>query len=318
MMHQIDYSIKDLDGRMQLVNTILQERQESIEKYFGQRSINILLQQLANYILNCGHNQKHKEKMQKNFEKSALELTETQYILNRKVKIKKSDYKIEAIKEKRDLIVYVFNKYGGGFKAQKWIQDLKYDQVVIKQSERGFIKPEFTVPPPFSIQEFEIDNYWKNVFEITSINHLLNLDLFEIDSWKTILKLLPFYKKVGGNIDRLVKIFNKAYHLCDFTPLQKKIIREFRFGVGNKYNDFIIMRNIDVANKLKVQQDSVSDNIEYICQKLISAYETLFTEYYYIFLVRGKYKRCKMCGKTKIIQDFYENRAVCKACFGKN
>jgi hypothetical protein len=325
-VHQIDYSIKNIDERMELVNTILSEQQNTIEKYFGNKSTNYLLQQLANYLLNCEHKQTHKEKMQENFENSTFELTsDAQYTLYHKTKIQKNDYRNEAIKEKKDLIVHVFNKYGFNGKAKKWIQDLKYDQIMIKQSEHGYIKPQLTVPIPFQIDNYEIDDYWKDIFEITSFHHLLNLDLFEIESWKVILKLLPYYQKISGHVDKLIKIFNKAYHLCDFTALQRSIIHEWQNGAKSEFNDFKVLRNIDISNRLNIQQDLISDNIEYICQKMISAYESLFTEYYYTFLVRGTYKKCTKCGENKLIQEFKSNStskdgkySICKACINKN
>lgn len=320
-MHQIDYGIKTLEERMLLVDKILEEQRDSIEKYFGNSSTNYLLQKLANYLLNCECQQKHKEKMQRKFENSTLELTDAPYTLNNKIKITKNDYKNDAIREKRDLIVYVYDNYGQNNKAKRWIQDLKYDQVAIKQSEHGYIKPKFMVPPPLHVDQYEIDNYWKDIFEINSIHHPLNLDLFEVDSWKIILKLLPFYKKISGNVDRLIKLFNKAYHLCDFTPFQKNIIREFQCGGATKFDDFIIVRNVDVANKLNKIEVDIFQNVEFICNKLIKVYEMLFTEYYYTFLVRGTYKRCKKCGKNKIIQDFKVNSSskdnrysICKCC----
>jgi hypothetical protein len=316
---QVDYTIKNLDDRINLVNTILEEQKDKIEKYFGNPTINYLLQGLANYILNCDHKQTHKERMQSNFENSTFELTsEAQYTIYNKTTIKKCDYKNEAIREKRDLIIHVFNKYGSSKKARRWIQDLKYDQVMIKQSEKGYIKPQLTIQIPSYSEELEIDSYWKDIFEINSINHLLNLDLFEVESWKTVLKLLPYYNKISGNVDRLVKVFNKAYHLCDFTLLQRRIIREWQCGVKHEYNDFIILKNKDVENRLNIEQSALSHNIESICNKLINAYESLFTEYYYTFITKGTYKKCKKCGQTKIIQDFYENRAICKDCFNEN
>lgn len=310
-----------MNERINLVNIILTEQRETIEKYFGNRSTNILLQQLANYLLNCEHKQTYGEKMQENFENSTFELTsDAQYTLYHKITIQPSDYENEAIKEKRDLIIHVFNKYGASGKAKRWIQDLKYDQVMLKQSEHGYIKPQLTVTLPSQTDQYEIDNYWKDIFEITSFHHLLNLDLFEVESWKVVLKLLPYYKKISGNVDRLVNIFNKTYHLCDFTPLQRSIIREWQSGAKHEFNDFKILRNVDIENRLHIKQNTLTDNVESICNKFISAYETLFTEYYYTFLVRGTYKKCSKCGENKVIQEFYKRTSggfytFCKNCF---
>ena len=323
---ELDYGIKTLDERMEIINQILEKEKDKIEKYFGNPSINYMLQGLANYILNCDHKQTHKEKMQNNFENSVFELTneEAPYTLFHKTKIKKSDYKNQAIKEKRDLIVHIFNKYGDSSKAKRWIQDLKYDQVMIKQSEKGYIKPQLNVNIPSNCDEYEIDNYWHDVYEITCNNSLLNLDLFEIESWKTILKMLPYREIISGNVDRLISIFNQTYLFCDFTDLQKEIICEYRDGVNDVFDDFVILKNKDIEQKLKIEQSALSHNIESICNKLINAYEKLFIEYYYTFLVRGSYKKCSKCGKNKILDEFKANStskdgkySICKECMSK-
>lgn len=315
---ELDYTITSINDRLIIVDQIIKENQDLIERHFGLMKNHPLLSKLTNYILYCGKDIGHKEKMQDRFEESTLLLKDETYIFNNKVEMTKDDFENADIKDKENFIKYIYNKYGHKNSIRNWIRDLKYDQTVIKQSQSKIVKSETISKIPSFSEYYEIDNYWKDIFEINSINHLLNLDLFDEESWKIVLKLLPFRYKISGNIDRLVKLFNKCYHLCEFTPLQRSIIRIYQLGSEDIFNDFKILKNKDIANKLNIKQDIISDNIEYLVKKIISAYEILFTEYYYTFLVKGTYKRCKKCGENKIIQDFYENRAICKECFNKN
>jgi hypothetical protein len=113
----------------------------------------------------------------------------------------------------------------------------------------------------------------------------------------------------------LISIFNACFSLCKFTELQQSII--YLYQSANK--DFYILKNKEIAEILEVKENTLSDNISFICTKLCKAYETIFTEYYYTFLVKGKYKRCTKCGQNKITQDFYEGRnnnlrSICKDC----
>ena len=314
---ELDYAITSIDDRIILVAQIIKENQDLIERHFGLMKNHPLLSKLTNYILYCGKDVGYKEKMQDKFEKSAFLLQDENYIFDNKVVITKKDFENADIKDKENFIKYIYNKYGHKTSIRNWIRDLKYDQTVIKQSQSKVVRPETISKVPSFSENYEIDNYWKDIFEINSIHHLLNLDLFDEESWKIVLKLLSFYHKISGNVDRLVKLFNKCYHLCEFTQLQRSIIHTYQMGSEDIFNDFKILKNKDVANKLNIKQNTFSDNLESINKKLCTAYEILFTEYYYTFLVKGTYRTCKKCGQVKIIQDFYDNRAICTECFNK-
>ena len=256
MNTQIDYSIKTLPARINRVNKIINEHEESIHRYFETVHLkqddkiprNRLLWQLANYILYCKKQPTYREKTQHKFEESAFRID-------------------------------------------------NYD-----------------FPYILKMEESEED------FEISDSTSPLNLDLFEIDSWKTVLKILPFKDRVSPRINKFINIFNKCYAQCDFKKIERDIIHIYR--VSKKSG---VLKNKDIANKLKTNQTSVSNNIRAICKKLCDAYEELFTDYYYTFLVKGKYKVCAKCGEIKIVQKFYTHadspdgyRNVCKDCINDN
>jgi hypothetical protein len=163
-------------------------------------------------------------------------------------------------------------------------------------------------------------------FEISDFRNLLNVDFFDIDSWKPVLKLLRFNNMVSENVDRVIRIFYKCYRVNDFTPEENKIIRIYqKKQVKNSTKEFCIIKNIDIANKLNIEQSEVFSIIRSICKKLSDAYEILFTDYYYTFLVKGKYKTCFVCGKIKLIQQFYKNsntndgyQNICIDCMDEN
>jgi len=85
--------------------------------------------------------------------------------------------------------------------------------------------------------------------------------------------------------------------------------------------DMKLSKYIDVSKKLGIDQNAVSRNIQSICKKLCDAYEELFTDYYYTFLVKGTYKKCSKCGENKIIQKYHKNsnsadgrKSICTDC----
>jgi hypothetical protein len=262
-MHEIDYSIKTLKERIQLVNKIIEDNCDSIYRHLGNVLIddkkipfNYLLHRLANYLLYLNNQPTYKQRRQFNFEKNTEEF-----------------------------IDYKYNLY--------------------------------TYPPTGDkLGDFEISDF----------RNLLNVDFFNADSWKPVLKLLRFNNMVSENVDRVIRIFYKCYGICDFTADENAIIRIYqRRQVKNSDKEFCIIKNIDISNKLNIPQTNVSKRIAIICKKLSCAYEQLFIDYYYTYLVKGTYKRCSKCGENKLIYKFKNNPtasdgkySICKECLEEN
>ena len=60
----------------------------------------------------------------------------------------------------------------------------------------------------------------------------------------------------------------------------------------------------EIADILDVKQQVISNHINKIVNKIIKQYEEIYSNWYYLNIVKGKYKKCKKCGEIKLIQYF--------------
>jgi hypothetical protein len=331
----LDYTIKTFEERVKVVNQIIEDNWEAINIYINdvfyinnktsKLPFNYLLYQLTNYLLYCDKQPTYKEKTQQKFEKSTLPLdgdNENQiYELKKEVIITKGDIaNIQEINEVQNFIKKLRHSNNPNLKGKrfKWMKDLKYNQIAIKESKLVLLGQYGRYPLPSFNEYYEINQSCYD-FEISDINNPFNLDLFNRDSWKTVLKILPFKKQVSLNVDKLINIFNKCYHLCEFDTIQRKIIKLYQKEI--KDLDFKVIKNKDIANKLHINQLDVAKYIRSICLKLCRTYDKLFTDFYYTYLVKGTYKTCNKCKQIKLIQSFKNNpdspdgkHSVCKNC----
>jgi len=159
-------------------------------------------------------------------------------------------------------------------------------------------------------------------FEISDFRSLLNIDFMQSENWKYALKFLRFQNEIGEKVNRISRIFNECSKKCSFTDIEDRIIQIYLKKQSKKAEkEFIIIKNIDISKKLNIDQVEVSRFINSICKKLSKAYEEIFTEYYYTYLAKGKYKKCSTCGFTKLIGEFHKNKNtkdgyqnICKEC----
>jgi hypothetical protein len=342
-MAEIDYNIKTLDGRIQRVNEIIEENYDAIMRYMkhvlldedesGKKTkkqripFNPLLHKLANYLYYFDNQLTKKQKQQRKFEKSTINLYNKQQegvqvkeVFEFKRKLRFSSEDIPELREVEDFIIYLKKSSNPNLqgKKYKWINDLKNNQLEIKESKNPSIEQLYkcSIPSYNDIHNIDESCY---VLDISDTNNPFNLDLFESKNWKIVLKVLPFKKQVSFNIDKLINIFNKCYYRCDFSSIQKNIIQLYQKNINHL--EFRIIKNRDISKLLGISPLEVASNVRSICIKLCNTYEKIFTDYYYTFLARGIYKTCTKCGQVKIIQDFKENpdaadgkHSVCKDC----
>jgi hypothetical protein len=347
-MTEIDYNIKTLDGRIQRVNEIIEENYDIIMRYMkhvlldedesGKKTkkqripFNPLLHKLSNYLYYFDNQLTRQQKGQRKFEKSTVNLYSKQkegvqlkedFELKRDVKFSLKDVEsIPELKEIENFIIYLKRSSNPNLKSKKfkWINDLRDNQLDIKESKKPSIKQFYKCSIPFTSDIYEIDESC-HVLEISDINNPLNLDLFKPESWKTVLKVLPFKKQISSNVDKLINIFNKCYARCavNLNPIQKNIIQIYQKGIDDPRSfDFRVVKNKDIVELVNIDRRSIHYIIKTICKELQKTYNALFTDYYYTFLARGKYKTCSKCGDIKLEQYFYKNRSVCINCYNSN
>jgi hypothetical protein len=306
---KLDYSIKDLDKRKTVVDEVLNQNRESIDAYFNQVHLsskdkipyNHTLHTLANYILYCDKMYNYTSRKQFEFEKQTLPLLNEEYKIKQQNVITKDDIeKVPYLKDIEKSISKLKPKTANR-KFSRWVHDLKYTQNEIKNS---YLKPIGNA------QMYNVPSYQNNfdLFVGENINNPLNLDLFDPENWKIVLKILSYEQIISDKVDRLIKIFNKIYPICKFSDIQNKIINIYRDKNA---------KNKELSSKLGVKPSKITKTIDEICLIMSNEFIKYFEDnVYYVFLARGKYKKCPVCGKNKIIQKFDNDRNMCRDCYG--
>ena len=166
--------------------------------------------------------------------------------------------------------------------------------------------------------------YFKNVLPDNGMTNYtcFELDLFNIDDCKILLKLISFekvyfqhdyismYKILKSNI----KFTDKELDMLDVLEKGKENRYEILERENNDkskkriniYKDCIY--NItDLANELKISVSDTYRTYNTIAEKISDAYVEWYEDnIYYIKKVKGKYKRCSRCGEVKLLHRFYE------------
>lgn len=131
------------------------------------------------------------------------------------------------------------------------------------------------------------------------------LDMFDVNHVKALLQ-------VKKDIDISNEILIDIYDLIEKTDLsnrQKEILDMWRNDKTQQY----------IADKLGCSRTVVIKQLDKIVRKIIDSYEKEYEEnYYYLNVVKGKYKRCSRCGEIKLQHRFSKNgdrlRSNCKNC----
>lgn len=131
------------------------------------------------------------------------------------------------------------------------------------------------------------------------------LDMFDVNHVKALLQ-------VKKDIDISNEILIDIYDLIEKTDLsnrQKEILDMWRNDKTQQY----------IADKLGCSRTVVIKQLDKIVRKIIDTYEKEYEEnYYYLNVVKGKYKRCSRCGEIKLQHRFSKNgdrlRSNCKNC----
>lgn len=113
-------------------------------------------------------------------------------------------------------------------------------------------------------------------------------------------------------IDEINICKNDILNKIKFTDAQEVILDLWEKGVTQE----------EISNRLNIAQSSVSSQLDRIVNNFINKYiEVYEDEYYYMYLVKGQYKKCNKCGEILLIQRFdkkndnkdgYKNN--CKSC----
>lgn len=139
-------------------------------------------------------------------------------------------------------------------------------------------------------------------------------DFFDKDHVKELLRIKRG-NDFQNDLDCIVYDLEQIIGQCEFTDRQEEVLYFWRNGKTQE----------EIADILDVKQPLISNTINKIVNKIIKQYEEIYSDWYYLNIVKGKYKKCNKCGEIKLIQYFntkkdnkdgYNN--ICKQCYKTN
>jgi len=139
--------------------------------------------------------------------------------------------------------------------------------------------------------------YFKQVGEDSSEN---NIDWFEMDNVSHVEAILYIGLKEGY----------KSWYECISTDILQLLSDEDK-QFAKLIPEFI---QKEIALELGVNQSTISKRIKALAKKISKEYIKQYEDYKYIYWVKGEYKTCINCEKTKLKNEFYEGKKLCKLC----
>lgn len=117
-------------------------------------------------------------------------------------------------------------------------------------------------------------------------------DFFNKDMIRELLRISPRYDLQ----DDLACLTNDIQYLiskCNFSDVELDIIDMMKSNYDVS----------EIARELDCKYQTVQSIINKIIKKIINKYEDIYEDWYYLNIVKGKYKRCSKCGEIKIANE---------------
>jgi len=165
----------------------------------------------------------------------------------------------------------------------------------------------------------------------------LKCDFFDPSHYDTILKVLPF-NNLSDNLRGIYKRFEMLETYLDLSDDKHKMLKVLIEGKSVKYDKLfykssvrrdLIKNNKEAVYDLKSLKNKLgwtykkTQEMYYRLQKdcydaFVEMYEE---EFYYMYICKGKYKKCSKCGEIKLVQRFAKDSSRkdgydprCKKC----
>jgi phage pi2 protein 07 len=133
------------------------------------------------------------------------------------------------------------------------------------------------------------------------------LDMFDK---KVVKELLRVHKgnDLQDDLTCIIEDLKILIEKIDFTDKQRKILDMWSCGMTAE----------DISKYTKTTGDAVLKALDTIVNKIIKQYEEEYTDWYYLNICKGEYKKCSKCGEIKLVSNFCKNgnrlRGNCKNC----
>ena len=348
-MNNLDYSITDTQKRLKIVEDITNKYNDYLyNDKISEKDKNYILEKLGDYLDKPKNKQQDFEERdiindylvaggsdslrqdgesQGKYDKNIYfnNSSDSEFTGNVKKRIKQKinigDTENSKVLNQYDFYRFIlWNMENKDYTINKTINGLKDDMVFIKDFEQATI-------------------YFKNklIDNGSSNSSLFEIDFFEPKDYDNIFKILPF-KDLSGNLKNIYSEFEKLEKYLDISDDKIKMLDILKEGKSNKYEKLYYKsnnrRDLLSENKKAVYNiKSLSNKLGWTYKKTQEMYyklqEDCFEAYYkyyeneiyYIYIVKGKYKKCSKCSEIKIIQNFRKDASrndglfpYCKEC----
>lgn len=140
---------------------------------------------------------------------------------------------------------------------------------------------------------------------------------FDILDKEHIRYALPLTKgnDMQDDLSVIIRDLNNTIKECEFTDMQSNVLELLREDKTQE----------DIGNMLNVDQSVINRHIKAIVNKICNRNLEKYTDFYYLNICKGKYKKCSTCGRIMLIEKFNKKNSTndgydtkCKECFNKN
>ena len=143
--------------------------------------------------------------------------------------------------------------------------------------------------------------YFKDVLpDSTGETDFNFFDFFDFFDEEHVLALLKCRSRdITEDLGLLVHDLDIILEQVALSDLDKRILELYRD------KDMI---QEDIGEVLGVKQQFVDNTLDKICNRVIDKFEEIYEDWYYLNLVRGKYKKCSKCKQIKLANERYFRR----------
>lgn len=117
-------------------------------------------------------------------------------------------------------------------------------------------------------------------------------DFFNEDMIRELLRIKPRHD-FQDDLACLTYDIQRIIDKCNFSDVELDIIDMMRSNYDVA----------EIARELDCKYQTVQSTISKVIKKIINKYEDTYEDWYYLNIVKGKYKRCSKCGEIKIANE---------------
>lgn len=157
--------------------------------------------------------------------------------------------------------------------------------------------------------------YFNSVYNSSLKPIFDEFDFFDPEQTKLLLKFKSSkVVKFDNNLACLLYDLEQLLSQIDFTFKEQEVLELYRREDWTQQM---------IAKELKVSQQYVSQIIDKIVYKINEKYYDIYEDWYYLNIVKGKYKKCSKCGEIKLANERHFNKnkrgkyglnSICKEC----